>query len=273
MWMGEGMEAEAVREAVQRHYTTLVTDLRQGGDCCVGTQGACCGGRGDGGDPGERVDPLSFYAGEDLATAFAAIPSFGCGNPLQGAALEPGEDVLDLGCGAGLDVLLAARRVGPHGAVYGLDMTDAMLALAQSHKRQAGIPNAHFLRGRIESIPLPANAVDVVMSNCVLNLSPDKEAALKEAFRVLRPGGRLSITDIVEYEPMPEALRASLEAWVGCIAGAVPQDTYATLLARAGFEDVRFETLHVYRGDDVGMPDVSGSVASVRIMARRPVRP
>ncbi len=213
-----------------------------------------------------------MYSAEDLQeAAITRGTSLGCGNPIAAADLEPGEVVLDLGSGAGLDVLLAARRVGPEGTVYGLDMTDEMLALAQANRQRAGVRNAHFLRGQIEAIPLPDQAVDVVISNCVINLSADKGAALREAYRVLRPGGRFLVADMVEMEPLPDALRSSLESWAGCIAGALPSDRYQELLERAGFRGIAFEELHTYRGSDVGAADLRGAVASMLINASRPV--
>lgn len=255
------MGVDEVREAVRQRYAAFAQDFGQG----CGGRDACCGTSSSG------TAPLVVYRPEDLREVhLAQSPSLGCGNPIAQADLAPGNVVLDLGCGAGLDVLLAARRVGPEGTVYGLDMTDEMLRLAQEHRRQAGVRNAHFLRGQIEAIPLPDRAVDVVVSNCVINLSADKEQALREAHRVLRPGGRFCVADMVEVEPMPEELRTSLGLWAGCIAGALPRDMYRELLERAGFEDIAFEELAVFRGADVGLADRPGGVASMLITARRP---
>ena len=196
--------------------------------------------------------------------------SLGCGNPVALAGLRPSDVVLDLGSGAGLDVLLAARQVGAEGTVYGLDMTDEMLALAEENRRRAGVRNAHFLRGQIEAIPLPSQSVDVVVSNCVINLAADKEAVLRDAFRVLRPGGRLRVADMVEIEEMSPQLRSSLTAWAGCIAGALSRDRYRDLLEQAGFCDIAFEEMQVYRGGSVGAADSLGALASMLITASRP---
>src|SRR5205823_9884262 len=171
----------------------------------------------------------------------AALASLGCGNPTALAELKPGEKVLDLGSGGGIDVLLSARRVGPTGFAYGLDMTDAMLELAQKNRVEAGVENVRFLKGHIEEIPLPENAVDVIISNCVINLSADKGTVLREAFRVLKPGGRLAVSDVVAQGELPPDLRRDMEAWVGCIAGALEEAEYRGLLRAAGFQDVDIE--------------------------------
>ena len=172
--------------------------------------------------------------------------SLGCGNPTALAALKPGETVLDLGSGGGIDVLLSARRVGPQGFAYGLDMTDEMLALAEQNRQQAGAENVSFLKGEIEAIPLPDNAVDVIISNCVINLSADKGQVLREAFRVLRPGGRFAVSDVVARGELPEDLRTDMEAWVGCVAGALEEREYRRLLAESGFGDIDVEVTRVY---------------------------
>ncbi len=180
----------------------------------------------------------------------AVLASLGCGNPTALAQLSPGEVVLDLGSGGGIDVLLSARRVGPTGKAYGLDMTDAMLALAEENKRKSGLTNVEFLRGEIENIPLPDGSVDVIVSNCVINLSTDKDRVLREAFRVLRKGGRLAVSDVVTRGEMPEAVRRSVELWIGCIAGALAEDEYREKLERAGFSNIRIEPTRVYRAED-----------------------
>lgn len=265
--MNDGFDSAAVREAVRQRYAAFARNLRQGGGCAA--EGAPCCGEG-----AQDREPLVVYAPKELSeVGLAQSVSLGCGNAVALAGLAPGEVVLDLGSGAGLDVLIAARRVGPGGTVYGLDMTDEMLALSEANKRRSAVRNAHFLRGQIENIPLPDGSVDVVISNCVLNLSADKETALREAYRVLRPGGRFRVADMVETEPIPDALRSSLAAWVGCIAGALAKDRYAELLQRAGFVDVAFEALKVYRGSDVGLSELPGAVASMLISANRPIRP
>ena len=180
----------------------------------------------------------------------AVRASLGCGNPTALAELKRGETVLDLGSGGGIDVLLSARRVGPTGKAYGLDMTDEMLALARENQRKAGVENAEFLKGQIENVPLPDNSVDVIISNCVINLSADKDRVLKEAFRVLKPGGRFAVSDVVVRGEVPAAIRKSVELWIGCIAGALEESEYRAKLARAGFESVEIEPTRVYRVDD-----------------------
>lgn len=180
----------------------------------------------------------------------AVLASLGCGNPTALSDLKPGETVLDLGSGGGIDVLLSARRVGPTGKAYGLDMTDDMLALARENQRQAGATNVEFLKGEIENIPLPDNSVDVVISNCVINLSADKSRVLREAFRVLRPGGRFAVSDVVVRGEVPDAVRESMVLWVGCIAGALEENDYRAKLVAAGFADIDFETTRTYDVED-----------------------
>ncbi len=180
----------------------------------------------------------------------AMLASLGCGNPTALAALHPGETVLDLGSGGGIDVLLSARRVGPTGKVYGLDMTDEMLALANENKRKAAAENVEFLKGEIENIPLPGDCVDVIISNCVINLSADKDRVLREAFRVLRPGGRLAVSDVVTRGEIAPAIRQSILLWVGCVAGALAETEYRDKLASAGFEQIDIEPTRVYRAED-----------------------
>jgi SAM-dependent methyltransferase len=215
--------------------------------------------------------------------ADAGSASLGCGNPTATTVLEPGQTVLDLGSGGGIDVLLSARRVGPEGKAFGLDMTDEMLELARRNQREAGVTNVEFLKGTIEAIPLPDASVDVIISNCVINLSSDKDAVLREAFRVLRPGGRLAISDVVVRGDMPSDIRRSLELWVGCIAGALEETEYASRLKAAGFEEVEVEPWRVYQLDDARAfladsgvdvdrvaPEVEGRIVSAFVRARKP---
>ena len=216
----------------------------------------------------------------------AVLASLGCGNPTALIELRPGETVLDLGSGGGIDVLLSARRVGPTGKAYGLDMTDDMLALARENQRQAGASNVEFLKGEMENIPLPDNCVDVVISNCVINLSADKDRVLREAFRVLRPGGRFAVSDVVTNGPVPDAVRQSMLLWVGCIAGALDQDDYRAKVAAAGFNEVSFETTRTYDIEDARVflteagiavdeiaPQVEGKFLSAFIRATKPNSP
>jgi SAM-dependent methyltransferase len=209
--------------------------------------------------------------------------SLGCGNPTALIDLKPGETVLDLGSGGGIDVLLSAKRVGPGGKVYGLDMTDDMLALARENQRKAGATNVEFLKGTIEAIPLPDQSVDVIISNCVINLSVDKDAVLREALRVLRPGGRFAVSDVVIRGDVPAEIRRSLELWVGCVAGALRDDEYVSKLQAAGFVEASVDPWRVYQADDARTflaeagvdvdriaPEVDGKVASAFIRARKP---
>jgi arsenite methyltransferase len=213
------------------------------------------------------------------------LASFGCGNPTALAELRPGEVVLDLGSGGGIDVLLSARRVGPTGKAYGLDMTDEMLELANRNKAKAGATNVEFLRGTIEDIPLPGKTADVIISNCVINLSADKDRVLREAFRVLKPGGRLAVSDIVIRRELPEAVRKSMEMWTGCVAGALLETEYVEKLRAAGFTDIHVEPTRIYTkedasemasssccGDDLGaaLATLDGAVMSAFVRARRP---
>jgi SAM-dependent methyltransferase len=200
------------------------------------------------------VDPVTanLYDAQQTSglPAEAVLASLGCGNPTALAELHPGEIVLDLGSGGGIDVLLSARRVGPTGKAYGLDMTDEMLALARENQRTSGLQNVEFLKGQIEDIPLPADAVDVIISNCVINLSADKDRVLAEAFRVLKPGGRLAVSDVVVRGEIPPEIRRSVELWVGCIAGALDESVYIEKLRGAGFVDISIEPTRVYRAED-----------------------
>jgi arsenite methyltransferase len=252
-----------------------------GGSCCAP---ACCGDTAT--QAGGR-DPITrdlYEAREVGGLPQAAIDaSLGCGNPTALAELAPGEVVLDLGSGGGIDVLLSARRVGPTGKAYGLDMTDEMLALANENKRKAGAENVEFLKGEIEHIPLPDNAVDVIISNCVINLSADKDRVLREAFRVLKPGGRFAISDVVTRGAIDPAIRRNMLLWVGCVAGALDEDEYRAKLAAAGFRDIGVEPTRIYRYEDakefLAVPgadpaglaaEVDGKFMSAFVRARKP---
>ena len=233
-----------IQQAVREKYGAIadsVTKTSSTSGCC-GTTACGCG------------DPISSNLYSDAETRDlppdAVTASLGCGNPTALLALEPGQTVLDLGSGGGIDVLLSATRVGPTGKAYGLDMTDEMLALARENQRQAGATNVEFLKGTIEAIPLPDNSVDVVISNCVINLSSDKDAVLREAFRVLKPGGRFAVSDVIVRGDVPADIRRSMELWVGCIAGALEEKEYAAKLRAAGFADVEVEPWRVYKVDD-----------------------
>jgi SAM-dependent methyltransferase len=235
------MNNPEVRQAVQERYGAIARGEAATGTCCGP---AACG----------CADPITSNLYSDAETsgvpAEALAVSLGCGNPTALAHLEPGEIVLDLGSGGGIDVLLSAKRVGPTGKVYGLDMTDEMLAVARENQRRAGVMNVEFLKGTIEAIPLPNNSVDVVISNCVINLSSDKEAVFREAFRVLKPGGRLAVSDVVVRGPVPAAIRQSVELWVGCVAGALDESAYRDGLKGAGFESIEIEPWRVYDVND-----------------------
>ena len=226
--------------------------------CCEST---CC-------TPGaSQVDPISsdLYTKMELGEipVAAALASLGCGNPTALAELVPGEKVLDLGSGGGIDVLLSAKRVGPTGFAYGLDMTDPMLELAERNRREAGIENVQFLKGIIEAIPLPDNTVDVVISNCVINLSADKGQVLREAYRVLTPGGRFAVSDIVVQGDLPPVLRRDMESWAGCVAGALEEDTYRSLLQEAGFVESEIEVTRRYSLDEIAASGASASIAAL----------
>ena len=233
-----------LKEIVRGKYGEAAAQVQAGRPSCCGPTPSLA----------ERCDPITSdlydagQAGEVPAAALQA--SLGCGNPTALAELRAGETVLDLGSGGGIDVILSARRVGPTGKAYGLDMTDEMLALAQDNKRRSGLANVEFLRGEIENIPLPAGAVDVIISNCVINLSGDKDRVLQEAFRVLKPGGRFAVSDVVVRGEVPAAIRKSMELWVGCVAGALSEDEYRSKLARAGFTGIDVEVTRVYGVDD-----------------------
>jgi ubiquinone/menaquinone biosynthesis C-methylase UbiE len=247
------VSADDLRETVRAKYAaSALRATAQEAPCC-GDQPAtsCCGATAQAPccDP-TAADPITgdLYTAEDASAipAAALLASLGCGNPTALAQLNPGETVLDLGSGGGIDVLLSARRVGPTGFAYGLDMTDEMLALAEKNKAEAGAENVQFLKGHIEDIPLPAQTVDVVISNCVINLSSDKGQVLREAYRVLKPGGRFAVSHGVAQGELPADLRANMEAWVGCVAGALEELEYRRLLAEAGFEDIDIEVTRVY---------------------------
>jgi SAM-dependent methyltransferase len=235
------------------------------------------------------VDPITVNLYDQKQTeglpAEAVLASLGCGNPTALATLNPGDVVLDLGSGGGIDVLLSAQRVGPTGKAYGLDMTDEMLALARENQRKAGVDNVEFLRGEIENIPLPDGTVDVIISNCVINLSADKDRVLREAFRVLKPGGRIAVSDVVVRGEIPPEIRRSVELWVGCLAGALDESDYKQKLDRAGFEEISIEPTRVYRVEDAReflsghgidvdavAPLVDGRFFSGFIRARKPAR-
>lgn len=247
-------EATELREAVRQRYAAAATLTLAGeaGSCCGPS---CCS------DDTAAVDPITkdLYADADAAPAAALAASLGCGNPTALIDLQPGQDVLDLGSGGGLDVLLSARRVGPDGIAYGVDMTDEMLALAERNRAEADIANARFMKGTIEEVPLPDAAVDVVISNCVINLSTDKDAVLTEAFRVLRPGGRFAVSDIVLLRPLEPRLVAVVGLWTGCISGALTIEDYQTRLTIAGFDKPTVKITRTYTDADLG--DLAGDLA------------
>jgi arsenite methyltransferase len=233
-----------IKNVVKQRYGAAARQVRAGRTSCCGTrdaQSGCC-------------DPItSDLYDRDQAGAVpgdALKASLGCGNPTALAELKPGETVLDLGSGGGIDVLLSARRVGPTGRAFGLDMTDDMLALAEENKRKSGLGNVHFLKGEIEDIPLPDNSVDVIISNCVINLSGDKDRVLKEAYRVLKSGGRFAVSDVVVTGEIPDAVRRSMELWVGCVAGALTESDYRAKLERAGFGAIGLEVTRTYDAED-----------------------
>jgi SAM-dependent methyltransferase len=269
---------ESIKEVVQQKYGEAALQARSGAKatCGCGTS-ACCG-----------PDPItSNLYDESQASAVpleAMLASLGCGNPTALAELQPGEVVLDLGSGGGIDVLLSAKRVGPTGKAYGLDMTDEMLALARENQRTSGLTNVEFLKGEIERIPLPDNSVDVIISNCVINLSADKDRVIAEAFRVLKPGGRFAVSDVVvRGDDVPDAVRRSMDLWVGCVAGALEENGYREKLARAGFEGVDVEPTRIYRAEDARhfledaglsndevLAQIDGRFMSAFVRARKP---
>ncbi len=245
-----------IKRSVRDRYARAAQDAMAGSTAGCGCEpadsdlSACCGGVAVGG--GSDPITVDLYDAVDVETLpeKAVLASLGCGNPTALAELHAGDTVLDLGSGGGIDVLLSAKRVGPDGYAYGLDMTDEMLELARENQRSSGVENVEFLKGEIESIPLPDNSVDVIISNCVINLSADKPRVLAEAFRVLRPGGRFAVSDVVVRGDVPPELRRNVELWIGCVAGALEEDEYRTLLQAAGFENVELEPTRVYRAED-----------------------
>ena len=251
---------EQLRSLVRERYTRSIelVSANQPTNGCCGDSG-CCSTTTDDAITGNLYSETEL---EGLPIA-AALAARGCGNPTALAALQSGERVLDLGSGGGIDVLLSARRVGPTGFVYGLDMTDAMLELAERNRIAAGVDNVKFLKGIIEAIPLPDSSVDVVISNCVINLSADKSQVLREAYRVLAPGGRLAISDIVIQGHLPAVIQRDMEAWAGCIAGALEEETYRGFLATAGFTNVEIEITRRYSVQDVAESSASASIAAL----------
>ena len=267
---------ETLTAAVRERYARAAQEAVSGGSS------SCCGG-----DGGCQSDPITrdLYQADELTglPAEAVAASLGCGNPTALAELQQGEVVLDLGSGGGIDVLLSAQRVGPSGKAYGLDMTDEMLELARANQQKAGVVNAEFLRGEIEDIPLPDASVDVIISNCVINLSGDKDRVLREAFRVLRPGGRFAVSDVVVTRPLPEVIQTSMGLWTDCVGGALEEASYRSKLAAQGFVDIDFEPTRVYGREDAlalirsvdGLAEdladeIDGAVMSAFIRAQKP---
>ena len=272
------MSTENIKEAVKERYAQAALRVTTGGSCC-GTTPTLEGGS----------DPITSNLYDASQTTEvpreALLASLGCGNPTALANLNAGETVLDLGSGGGIDVLLSAKRVGPAGKAYGLDMTGEMLALARENQRKAGVSNAEFLKGEMENIPLPDNSVDVIVSNCVINLSADKDRVLREAFRVLKPGGRFAVSDVVVRGEVPADIRRSVELWVGCVAGALEESQYRIKLAAAGFEAIDVEPTRIYRIEDARQilasegidadaigPLVDGKFMSAFVRAEKPAR-
>jgi arsenite methyltransferase len=273
------MSTENITEVVKEKYGQAAMRVTRGG------VSSCCGAAPS---DGHCADPITsnLYGADETGQLpdTAVMASLGCGNPTALAQLNPGEVVLDLGSGGGIDVLLSAKRVGPAGKVYGLDMTDEMLALANQNKAKAGIANVEFLKGQIENIPLPDNSVDVIISNCVINLSANKDRVLSEAFRVLKPGGRMAVSDVVTKGEMLPEIRRNVLLWVGCIAGALEEHEYRSKLAAAGFERIAVEPTRIYRIEDAReflagkgidadalAPEVDGKFMSAFIRAVKPV--
>ena len=243
------MNAEKLKDEIKTKYGEAARQIRSGGSssCCAPS---CCDGDAKSASTDVATSNLYEQAQKSELPAEAVLASLGCGNPTALAQLNPGEIVLDLGSGGGIDVLLSARRVGASGKAYGLDMTEDMLALARENQRKSGLSNVEFLKGEIEHIPLPDASVDVVISNCVINLSADKDRVLAEAFRVLRPGGRFAVSDIVVRGDVPADLRRNIELWVGCVAGALEESEYRQKLANAGFEAIDLEPTRIYQAAD-----------------------
>jgi len=270
------MSTQDIRTLVKEKYGQAAVQVTTGGR-------ASCGSTCSGKDP---ITSDLYQPDETGALPPEALAaSLGCGNPTALAQFNPGEIVLDLGSGGGIDVLLSAKRVGPNGKAYGLDMTEEMLALARENQRKAGVENVEFLHGEIEQIPLPANSVDVVISNCVINLSAEKDRVLREAFRVLKPGGRFAVSDVVMRGEMPAAIRRDVELWIGCVAGALEEQEYRTKLTQAGFTEIAVEPTRIYRVEDARemlsasgidvdaiAPQVDGKFMSAFVRARKPLR-
>jgi arsenite methyltransferase len=273
------MAKDEIKEIVREKYgQAALRVVTEGTTSCCGTASSRGG-----------ADPITSNLYEETQTCGlpqeAVAASLGCGNPTALARLEPGETVLDLGSGGGIDVLLSARRVGPTGKAYGLDMTDEMLALARENQNKAGLDNVEFLKGEIEAIPLPDNRVDVIISNCVINLSADKDRVLAESFRVLKPGGRFAVSDVVVRGEVPSDIRRNVELWIGCVAGALEEREYRSKLAAAGFEAIEVEPTRIYKVKDAReflagsgidadaiAPKVDGKFMSAFIRARKPSR-
>jgi arsenite methyltransferase len=269
------MATTNIKDAVRDRYARAAQSV------AAGARGSCCSGRSGCADP---ITGNLYQSGEAAQLPEAAVlASLGCGNPTALAELRPGETVLDLGSGGGIDVLLSAKRVAPGGKAYGLDMTDEMLALARENQRKSGLTNVEFLRGEIEHIPLPDNSVDVIISNCVINLSAEKDRVLREAFRVLRPGGRFAVSDVVTRGAVPDDIRRSVLLWVGCVAGALDEAEYRDKLRASGFEAIEVEPTRIYRAEDAReflagqgidaaaiAPQVDGKFLSAFIRARKP---
>jgi arsenite methyltransferase len=271
------MNGSSIKDVVKEKYGQAALRVNRGGSACCGSAPAA----------GSDCDPITsnLYGASqtDQIPPEAVLASLGCGNPTALAKLNPGEVVLDLGCGGGIDVLLSAKRVGPTGKAYGLDMTDDMLALANENKCKAGAKNVEFLKGEIEHIPLPDNSVDVIISNCVINLSVDKDQVVREAFRVLKPGGRFAVSDVVTRGEIELEIRQSMLAWIGCVAGALDEHVYRSKLAKAGFMAIDVEPTRIYRMEDAkdflaasGLdaaalgPKVEGKFMSAFVRARKP---
>ena len=269
------MNDQDIKQVVKDKYGKAALKVTAGGSSCCGSVS------------GREADPITSKLYSESETACvpseATAASLGCGNPTALADLKTGETVLDLGSGGGIDVLLSARRVGPTGHAYGLDMTDEMLALARENQRKADVDNVEFLKGEIEAIPLPDDSVDVIISNCVINLSADKDRVFAEAFRVLKPGGRFAVSDVVVRGEVPTTIRRSLELWIGCVAGALEEGDYRAKLAKAGFEAIDVEPTRIYRTEDARefldregidahaiAPAVDGKFMSAFIRARKP---
>ncbi len=283
------LSPDELRDAVRERYAAAARDAAQTLDtssgCCSSTASSCCSP-----DAAAGSDAITrqLYGEEAAQTSSAAlVASLGCGNPTLLVDLQPGQTVLDLGSGGGLDVLLSARRVGPTGKAYGLDMTPEMLALARRNQAEAGVTNAEFLAGTIEKVPLPDVSVDVIISNCVINLAADKDVVLAEAFRVLAPGGRVAVSDIVLLRPLPESARRAMRLWTGCMAGALLDSEYVAKLTAAGFTDATVEITRTFTVDDIAadlssdlppadgevaatLDAMSGAVASASIRATKP---